>query len=151
MMYLSGKGDQVIHMRMKISQWLQRFFHGRRGPDEFGRFLSIAALALLVVSCFCRGIMNPVFYALALAALAYGLFRMLSKNLYKRYQENVWYLKQKGAVVRWLRSLKERWEQRKEFRFFRCPSCHALLRVPRNKGKLLLTCRKCGNRFERKT
>ena len=138
-------------MKEKISRWLQRFFYGRRGPDEFGRFLCIAALVFMVLSWFFRGIVNSLFYTVGFVLLAYCLFRLLSKNLYKRHQENIWYIKQKGAVLRWFRSLKDRWQQRKEYRFFRCPSCRSLLRVPKGKGKLQLTCRKCGNRFERKT
>lgn len=124
---------------------------GRRGPDELSRFLLIAALVCVVISSFIRGIAGPAVYAIGTAALVWCLFRILSRNVYKRHQENIWYLKQKGAVLRWFRSLKDRWQQRKEYSFFRCPSCHSLLRVPKNKGKLLLTCRKCGNRFERKT
>ena len=136
---------------MRFRQWLQRFMHGRRGPDEFSRFLLVAAIVFVVLSWFFRGAANMILYCIGLAVIVYGLFRMLSKKTYQRYQENVWYLKKKGVFLRWLRSLKDRWEQRRDFRFFRCPSCHALLRVPKNKGKLLLTCRKCGNRFERKT
>ena len=151
MMWIYEEGSQVIRVKGKFGQWLQRFFYGRRGPDEFGRFLCIAALAFMVISWFFRGVVNRIMYTVGFALLVYSLYRLLSKNLYKRHQENIWYLKQKGAVLRWFRSLKDRWEQRKEYRFFRCPSCHALLRVPKNKGKLLLTCRKCGNRFERKT
>ena len=136
---------------MRFRQWLQRFFYGRRGPDDFSRFLIIAALVLTVVSWFFTGVANLVIYAVGLAVIAYCLFRILSKDLYRRHRENVWYLKQKGVVLRWFRSLKDRWTQRKDYKFFRCPSCHSLLRVPKNKGKLLLTCRKCGNRFEKKT
>lgn len=136
---------------MKIRLWLQRFMMGRRGPDEFARFLLIGSIVFIFLSNFFRGVTNTILYIIGFAALVYCLIRILSKNQYRRHQENIWYLKQRGAVVRWFRSVKDRWEQRKEFRFFRCPSCHALLRVPKNKGKLLLTCRKCGNRFERKT
>ena len=136
---------------MKIREWFQRFMTGRRGPDEFARFLLIASVILVLISSFFRGVANAILYSIGAVALFYCLYRVLSRNQYRRHQENVWYLKQKGAVVRWFRSLRDRWTQRKEFRFFRCPSCHALLRVPKNKGKLLLTCRKCGNRFERKT
>lgn len=135
----------------RFRMWIQRFMMGRRGPDEFSRFLLVASLVLILISGFLRGLANSILYFIGLAVLIYCLFRMLSKNQYKRYQENIWYLKQKGAVIRWFRSLKDRWQQRKEYRFFRCPSCHSLLRVPKNKGRLQLTCRKCGNRFERKT
>jgi len=135
----------------KFRSWLVRFMSGRRGPDELCRFLLVAALVCVLLSSFIGGLAGSIIYGAGFAALVYGLFRMLSRNQYGRHQENIWYLKQKGAVVRWFRSLKERWQQRKEYRFFRCPSCRSLLRVPKNKGKLLLTCRKCGNRFERKT
>ena len=85
------------------------------------------------------------------AALIYCMWRVLSRDIYKRQKENAWYYEKQQAVFRWFRSLKDRWQQRKDYKFFRCPSCHALLRVPKGKGKLQLTCRKCGNRFERKT
>ena len=135
----------------KLRMWIQRFMAGRRGPDEFSRFLLVAALILILISSFMHGIVNGILYFLGFALVVFCLFRILSRNQYKRYQENIWYLKQRGAVIRWLRSLKDRWQQRKEYRFFRCPSCHSLLRVPKKKGRLQLTCRKCGNRFERKT
>ena len=138
-------------MMTKFRMWLQRFMAGRRGPDEFSRFLLIVTICFMIASWFFRGAVNAILYGLGWAAMVYCLFRTLSRSQYKRHQENIWYLKQKGAVVRWFRSLKDRWQQRKEYRFFYCPSCHALLRVPKKKGKLLLTCRKCGNRFERKT
>ena len=136
---------------MKFKQRLAQFMYGRRGMDEFSRFLLIAVLVLILVgSCF-RGFLRPVFSVLELAGLVYCYIRILSRNIYKRQRENAWYLTKRNAVLNWARSLKDRWDQRKDYRFFRCPSCKTLLRVPKNKGKLLLTCRKCGNRFERKT
>lgn len=135
----------------KIRMWLQRFMIGRRGTDEFARFLLIASMALIVLSWFFRGAVNLILYLFGIALLAYCFMRILSRNQYKRHRENAWYLQQKGVVLRWFRSVRDRWQQRKEYKFFRCPACHSLLRVPKNKGKLLLTCRKCGNRFERKT
>ena len=136
---------------MKFKQWLAQFMYGRRGMDEFSRFLLIAVLALILIgSCF-RGFLRPVFSVLEMAGLAYCYIRIFSRDIYKRQKENAWYLTKRRAVISWARSLKDRWAQRKDYRFFRCPSCKTLLRVPKNKGKLLLTCRKCGNRFERKT
>ena len=46
---------------------------------------------------------------------------------------------------------RSRFRQRKEYRFYRCPSCGTWLRVPRDKGRLQITCRQCGERFTRKT
>ena len=136
---------------MKIKEKLARFMYGRRGMDEFSRFLLVAVLVLIVLSWLTGGILRSLLGILELAGLVYCYVRVLSRNIYKRQKENAWYLQKKVSVLRWFSSLKDRWQQRREYRFFRCPSCHALLRVPKNKGKLLLTCRKCGNRFERKT
>lgn len=136
---------------MKFRERLNRFMYGRYGMDPFGRFLLIAAFVLVVVSMFTGGVVNAVLWALGLAALVWCYARMLSRRYDKRRRENDKYLRAKSAVKRWFDSVKTRWSQRKEFRFFRCPSCHALLRVPKGKGKIQLTCRRCGNRFERKS
>lgn len=124
---------------------------GRRGMDEFSRFLLIAVLVVAVVSGFLPYGLRSILSVVELAGLAYYFLRVFSRDIYKRQRENAWYLQKRSLFLGWVRSLKERWQQRKDYRFFRCPSCRALLRVPRKKGKLLLTCRKCGNRFERKT
>lgn len=136
---------------MKFKQKLAQFMYGRRGMDEFSRFLLIAVIVLIVLSWLTSGVFRSFIGLLEIAGLVYCYVRIFSRNIYKRQKENAWYLQKKAAVLRWFASLKERWQQRREYRFFRCPSCHALLRVPKKKGKLLLTCRKCGNRFERKT
>ena len=136
---------------MRFRQKIAQFMYGRRGTDEFSRFLLIATLALLLLSWIFKGWVSSVLWVAAIAAMVYCYVRILSRNIYKRQKENAWYLEKQRAVSRWFRSLKDRWQQRKEYKFFRCPSCKTLLRVPKGKGKLLLTCRKCGNRFERKT
>lgn len=136
---------------MKFKQKLAQFMYGRRGMDEFSRFLLIAVIVLIVLSWLTSGFLRSILWLLEVGGLVYCWVRVLSRDIYKRQKENAWYLQKKAAVRRWFASLKDRWQQRREYRFFRCPSCRALLRVPRNKGKLLLTCRKCGNRFERKT
>ncbi len=136
---------------MNLRERIARFMAGRYGMDPLGRFLTIAAMALLVLSMFFGRVMHTIFWMLALAALVYCYVRMLSRRYDRRRAENEVYLSAKGAVRRWFASIKTRWSQRREYRFFRCPSCHALLRVPKGKGRIQLICRKCGNRFERKS
>lgn len=136
---------------MKFRQRLAQFMYGRRGMDDFSRFLLIAVLVVIVLSWIAPGWLRSVLGLVELAGLVYCYIRVFSRDIYKRQRENAWYLQKRNAVIVWFRSLRDRWNQRKDYRFFRCPSCRALLRVPKNKGKLLLTCRKCGNRFERKT
>lgn len=136
---------------MKLREKIAQFMYGRRGTDDFSRFLLITTLVLIVLSWLLGGFIQSLCSLLAIASLVYCYYRILSRDIYKRQKENAWYLQKKSSVQRWFRSLKDRWAQRKEYKFFRCPSCHSLLRVPKGKGKILLTCRKCGNRFERKS
>ena len=138
---------------MRFRDKIAQFMYGRNGYDAFSMFLLVAALVLLLLArIFARAPFLAVLFQMgSWAALFYCMWRVLSKNLYKRQRENAKYYGIQQTVFRWFRSLKDRWQQRKEYKFFRCPSCHALLRVPRGKGKLLLTCRKCGNRFERRS
>lgn len=136
---------------MKFREKIAQFMYGRRGTDEFSRFLLIVTLAFIVLSWLFQGVLKSLFSLLTIASLVYCYYRILSKDIYKRQKENAWYLQKKAAVQKWFRSVRDRWNQRKEYKFFRCPSCHTLLRVPKGKGKILLTCRKCGNRFERKS
>ena len=136
---------------MKLREKLAQFMYGRRGMDELSRFLLIAVIVLIVLSWVTSGLLRSVIAVLELAGLVYCYVRVLSRDVYKRQKENAWYLRKRRAVVSWFRSLKDRWQQRKDYRFFRCPACRSLLRVPKNKGRLMLTCRKCGNRFERRT
>ena len=138
-------------MREKI----RAFFYGRYGSDPFNRFLSGCALVLLVLSVVINLLKAPtvssLFYLAALAVLIYSLFRSLSKNIYKRQEENGKYLVLKTRLRGKISGWKQRWKDRKSYRYFRCPACKASLRVPRGKGKIRITCRKCGHMFEEKT
>lgn len=39
----------------------------------------------------------------------------------------------------------------KDHKIFKCPSCKTYLRVPRGKGKILITCSNCGHKLNKKT
>ena len=121
---------------------------GRSGADQFSRFLSYVALALIVANLFVR---STALWVLALLALVYTYYRMFSKNVARRREENGKYLQLQYKLTVGVKNCADRWKQRKEFVFFRCPGCRAMLRVPRGKGKIRVTCRKCGNAFEKKT
>ena len=132
--------------------WFTRLMAGRNGPDHLNRFLSVVFLILSVCSMFVR---NPrlasVLYTLSMALFLYVMFRMFSRNIYRRQQENGAYLRRRYVITSGWNGMRERWSQRKDYRFFKCPSCRTRLRVPRGKGKLNIVCRKCGTSFQRKT
>lgn len=94
---------------------------------------------------------SRVLWMLSFVLLLLVYFRMFSRNVYKRTQENNNYMRIRYNTVKKFRMIKERWTQRKEYRFFSCPSCHTTLRVPKGKGKINIVCRKCGTSFQGKT
>ena len=141
-------------MKERLSQFLYetrqraaRFMAGRNGNDAFNRFLLVCDLMLLLLSALIGG----PFFLLALALLVYIYFRMLSRSVYRRQEENGRYLRAKYKLLSRLRLVGERWKQRRDYKFFVCPSCHTTLRVPKGRGKIRIVCRKCGSSFVRKT
>ena len=122
--------------------------YGRNGIDHFSRFLIYAALICILLDILLGG---SVFYALGIVIMVYAYFRVFSRNLDKRRAEKAKYFQLRSKFTNSFRNWRERQKQRKDYVFFRCPSCKAMLRVPRGKGRIRVTCRKCGNAFERKT
>lgn len=132
--------------------WFTRMMAGRNGMDAFNRFLSVVWLVLFILSFLVRNQrLTAGLSFLPLALLIYIYFRAFSRNIYRRQQENGAYLRRRYQVTSAWDGMRDRWAQRKDYRFFKCPSCHARLRVPRGKGKLNIVCRKCGTSFQRRT
>ena len=131
-------------MRERIA----RVMAGRNGNDQLNRLLLLAdVILLLLASLLNRTGLGGLLYALVLVLLVLTYFRMFSRDLYRRRSENERYLRLKQRLLSRLRVLKERWKQRKEYKFFTCPSCKSVMRVPRGKGKIRVVCHKCGNTF----
>jgi ssDNA-binding Zn-finger/Zn-ribbon topoisomerase 1 len=128
-----------------------RMMYGRYGMDPYARFLSVLTWILLIVAIVTRRSVGPYFILAAFALILYNYFRIFSKNIYKRSQENTKYLQLKQRVKTSWTGLRNRIRQRKEYAFFRCPNCKILTRVPRGRGKIEITCPKCHTQFIRKT
>lgn len=126
-----------------------RFMAGRNGNDQLNRFLLLADVVLLLLSSILSRYsrLGGLFYLLVLVLLGLTYYRMLSRDLYRRRSENERYLHVKNQLFANFRVLRERWKQRKDYKFFSCPSCKAVMRVPRGRGKIRIVCHKCGNSF----
>lgn len=137
---MQGIGNWFRRLGGRIITGLRNFMRGRYGSDK----LNTALLIVGVVTCFSSMLTGTSIVSFLLTLASYALmgiviFRMLSRNTYKRYQENRKYL-------RFLERLKD-----KEHRHFDCPRCHQPVRVPRHKGKIAINCPKCHEKFIRKT
>ena len=136
-------------MFRRFGESVRKFMYGRYGSDQLNIVLLVAAIAVSLTNSFLSLIfrnsfvyirsLNPILYLLMLALLGFGIFRMLSRNIYARQKEN--------------RKFRQLWTcltDRKN-RYFRCPKCKQTVRVPRKRGKINITCPKCGERFIKKT
>lgn len=133
---------------MRMRERMQGFMAGRYGTDQLSKLILWISLACLAVSMFTR--LN-VFYILGLVLLIYTYYRMFSRNVAKRYAENQKYLNWRyGFAVR-RNKRRVHWEQRKIYRFYKCPQCRQKVRVPKGKGKVAITCPKCRMEFVRKS
>ena len=126
---------------------LAHFMAGRNGNDQLNMFLLGVDVVLLLVSTLLRDTLGPWPYIAVLALLGYAYFRMLSKNLPRRQEENGKFIRARYRLSAALKVRREKWVQRKDYKFFTCPSCKTVLRVPKGKGKIKLVCRKCGTSF----
>lgn len=139
--------------RIVMREKLQRFMSGRYGADELGKALSVAALVCVLLSMLVSKI--PFLYLLlywgGFGLLIYSCYRMFSKNVAKRYAENQKYRTFRYRMVTKWDAAKKRFAQRKTYRFFRCPQCKQMVRVPRGRGKICITCPKCRHEFIRKS
>lgn len=137
---------------MRFRDRLYQFMQGRYGPDQFTYFLMGTYVVLTLLSMFLR---FPVVYAvlnvLSYAAAIYMLFRMFSRNIYKRQAENQMFLHFWAPFGRFFSLQKRRVKEGKTSRFYCCPKCRQIIRVPKGKGKIQITCPKCRNSFIKKT
>ena len=125
---------------------------GRYGVDDLSRAQIIVSMVLLLVSTFLSAFFRVnILYWLGLALLIYSYFRILSRNVSKRYEENQRYLNAKYRAVVKKNNLKKRWAQRSTYRFFKCPQCKQTVRVPKGRGKICITCPKCKTEFIKKS
>ena len=125
---------------------------GRYGMDELSRALCIAAMVCVLLSSFFRRL--PVFmviYYVGCILLVVAVIRILSRNVAKRQAENRGYLAFRSGLTRKALGRRQRWEQRANYRFFKCPGCKQRVRVPRGHGRICITCPKCRREFVKRS
>ena len=126
----------------------RRFMAGRYGTDALNQFLSVVSVVLLLISLV-SGLW--LFTWLGLAALILCYYRTFSRNISRRTEENYkFYTLKERAEGRW-RGVKRRWADRKTHHYYRCPKCRQVLRVPRGRGRIEISCPRCGAQFIKKS
>ena len=134
----------------RIINAMQRFMYGRRGIDELAVAILLLYVLLTMLTSFITANTTIIRYVLLLL-LVILYFRIFSKNVYRRSQENAAFLRFYNPIKKFFRKLFNRIKKAKDYKYFRCPNCHTELRVPRKKGKIIITCPSCHHTFERKS
>ena len=136
----------------RFREKLQRFMIGRYGMDQLGRFLFKVLCVLVVLNVFVRfGVLALAVNVLELAVIVLLYFRMFSKNVNRRWQENQAYLRMQFYVSEYFKRLRFRFTEGRKYRIFPCPGCGQKVRIPRGHGKVSIHCPKCGTDFIKKS
>lgn len=125
----------------KLKWKLQVFMRGRNGADELGRVTIYGSFILYIISLLSN---SQILYFISLAGIIYSTYRLLSKDLYARREEN-------RKFTTWWETTRIKMSQRKDYKIFKCKGCGRNIRVPRGKGKIEVTCPMCGNKTIHRT
>ncbi|MGM9683339.1 MAG: hypothetical protein ACI3XQ_07050 [Eubacteriales bacterium] len=130
----------------KFKNKLYSFMYGRYGNDTLGKALLWAYVALVLVSMIVSVFVSSVTFNLISLLIGFVLvffifYRMMSRNIAARRKEN-------EKFTGFFKLMKNRFKDRKTHVYRKCTSCHAVLRLPKAKGKHTVVCPRCKNRFE---
>ena len=131
----------------KIKSFLNGLMQGRHGADELSLALLIVGLTLSIIGTLLRldflSLISLILYIIA-------IFRMFSRDHNKRYLENQKYLAFWKNTSSSIRQFTTRVKNFRKYKYFKCPECQALLRLPRKVGEVTVTCGKCHHAFKQK-
>lgn len=126
---------------------LNMFMLGRNGVDFLNKHLFRIAAIIAGLNLLFLGRIGSVPFLIA----GYALFRTLSRNLPMRQAEDMVAQREirprKGKDFRCAASC----EAEPRFPVFLLSRRSSYLRVPRGKGRIQVTCPRCGHRFDRKS
>lgn len=126
----------------------------RCGLDELNNFLMLIGFIFIVIALFSH---KWIFTLIGAVFVILCYIRVFSKKLDKRGNENAFYMKHMGWIVKACRqfnqSIKMKFRTIKdaEYAYFVCSSCGQIIRVPKGKSKVNIRCPKCSQTFIKRT
>lgn len=139
-------------MKNSFEQWIINFKRTHNGNDELGLFCIIVSLIINILSLVIGiPVVIAIFQLLSTLILGIAIYRFFSKNKSKRFAENYKLINFHKNICQWFRDQKYYLKESKTHKFFVCPNCDTVCRVPKHKGKIKIKCPHCGNTFIKKT
>jgi len=129
----------------KIRYMLIRFMSGRYGGDTLNwTFISLALLLSLVSGFHFVG--NTIIAISGYVLLLLSLFRAFSRNLLKRRNENQLFLSMTLPLRKRFKVAYSNVTDPSR-KYFLCPQCQRIMRIPKKRGKVEIKCPTCRHRF----
>lgn len=130
---------------MKI---LKNFMKGRYGGDQLSMVLLILSILLTLVGGLTK---LSIFSMISYIPLFISVYRMFSRDISKRRLENYKFSIFISPVYSRYKKTQKRLQERKVYKYYKCPNCNTELRLPKGKGRIIITCPKCKEKFEKRT
>jgi len=124
------------------------FMQGRYGMDQLGKVLTYGTVIILILSMILQ--LN-LLYIVGIIVLILSYFRIFSRNIGKRYDENQKFLNWRYKIICKKSKVMSHIKDKKANCIFNCPNCNQKIRVPKGKGKISIKCPKCRIEFVKKT
>lgn len=128
--------------------WLKRFMYGRYGGDQLSICLLVLSLILTIIG---RVSGIAILSIISYIPVAIAVYRIFSKDIKKRSMENYKFAILISPVYSKFKRFQGRIQDSKTHKYFKCKKCKTTLRVPKGKGKILITCPKCKEQYTKKT
>lgn len=129
----------------KFRNALFRLMHGRYGGDTLNWTLIIIALVLSLISGF-RFEGNIIFALVGNMLLILSIFRTFSRNIVKRRSENQLFLSMTSPLRKRFKVIYSNIKDPTR-KYFLCPQCQRIMRIPKHRGKVDIACPTCRHRF----
>lgn len=137
--------------RMKMSMY--RFMQGRYGFDSLSNFLLMEAFILIFLNLIISftplriSLISLLFSLLSWLIIVYCYIRVFSKNYAKRKAQNDRFLMRTAGIREKLKKRRALRRIRRTHHIYSCPGCSQKIKIPKGKGKIVITCPKCRMEF----
>ena len=130
--------------RPSFRERIARYMMGRYGIDRLYYFLMAVCFILIVINLFLNSLLISL---LESALIIYAFYRVMSRNIYKRQQENEKFIKLADRPKKFINLQKCKKRDKGTHVYRKCPSCKNNLRLPKEKGEHTVVCPCCKHRF----
>ena len=142
----------AMNQKMTLKQRMLNFMQGRYSVDQLSGFLIWTAVIIAVITMFVR---VPVLQIVTWVMIIYAYVRIFSKQINKRYAQNQKFLDATWGIRKFFADIRYRIKYGKQtaepYHIYKCRKCGQKIRVPKGKGKIMITCPKCKYQFKKKS